>query len=74
MRMWGYPVLPWITFFLVVGLGLLMLWDESARLQVVTVAIAFAALSLLGWVVGKNRTEPDYDDSLTRTEPAAPAN
>lgn len=74
VRMWGYPVLPWITFFLVVGLGLLMLWDESARLQVVTVAIAFAALSLLGWVVGKNRTEPDYDDSLTRTEPAAPAN
>ena len=65
VRMWGYPVLPWITFVMVLGLGLLMLWDESARMQVLTVAVVFVALSALGWLITRGRTAPAYDDSLS---------
>ena len=64
VRMWAYPVLPWLTFFMVVGLGALMLWDASARNQVLTVAIVFGALSALGFLIGKTRKEPHYDDEL----------
>lgn len=64
VRMWGYPALPWFTFVMVCALGVLMLFDESARMQVITVAVVFTALSLLGFVVGKSRKEPVYDDHL----------
>lgn len=66
VRMWAYPFLPWFTFIMVVGLGVLMLWDESARMQVVTVAVVFGALSITGFFVGKARKEPVKDDTLTR--------
>ncbi len=53
VRMWAYPVLPWITFLMIVGLGILMLTDETAARQVITVAGFFLALSLLGLVITK---------------------
>lgn len=65
VKMWGYPVLPWITFVMVVALGLLMMWDAAARMQVITVAVVFVGLSILGFFVGKSRKGPEYDDSLS---------
>lgn len=69
VRMWGYPWLPWLTLLMILGLAALMLWDEGARMQVVTVAVAFALLAAIGVVVGKRRTEPVGDDSLHDSAP-----
>lgn len=55
VRMWGYPVLPWITVVMLVGLAILMLSDEGARMQVITVAVTFAVLSAIGVVVTGKR-------------------
>ena len=63
VRMWGYPFLPWLTVALLLGLTILMLWDPSARGQVITVAVAFAVLSALGYIVGKvNPAAQDHDE------------
>ncbi|MGV0867917.1 amino acid permease [Corynebacterium kalidii] len=51
VRMWAWPTLPVITLVALVGLAVLMLFDETARDQVATVAVAFTALSLLGLFV-----------------------
>lgn len=53
VKMWAWPTLPIITIIALVGLTVLMLFDDVARDQVVTVTIAFALLSLLGWYVGR---------------------
>lgn len=75
VRMWGYPWLPWITFLMVIALGILMVWDAGARMQVVTVAVAFLGLSVLGLIIGKTNKSSGYDDSLsdrvTTESPAA---
>ena len=64
VRMWAYPVLSWITVILLVGLTILMLWDPSARVQVITVAVAFVGLSILGFVVGKtNPRAREHEES-----------
>lgn len=67
VKMWAYPVLPWITFLMVVGLALLMLFDDGARMQVVTVAVAFMGLSLLGFVIGSRQgtTRPHLQEPGT---------
>ncbi|MEJ6548040.1 amino acid permease [Corynebacterium sp. USCH3] len=54
VRMWAWPVLPIVTLVALVGLAVLMLFDETARDQVVTVAIAFVAVSLLGLFVTRH--------------------
>ena len=64
VRMWAYPVLSWITVLMIVGLTVLMLFDEQARMQVLTVAVAFAALSVLGVVVGKKAGDDHTKDAL----------
>lgn len=53
VKMWAYPVLPWITVVLLAGLAGLMLFDGGARMQVITVAVAFAVLCAIGVVVDK---------------------
>lgn len=53
VRMWGFPVLSWVTAFMLLILGVLMLTDAEARWQVITVVIMFAVLSVIGIVVGK---------------------
>jgi aromatic amino acid permease len=51
LKMWFWPTLPVVTLVALVGLTVLMLFDESARDQVITVAIAFGLLCALGaWV------------------------
>ncbi|OFT90666.1 MULTISPECIES: amino acid permease [Corynebacterium] len=64
VRMWAYPVLSWITVIMILGLTALMLFDAQARLQVLTVAIAFAALSALGVVIGKKAGDDHTKDAL----------
>ncbi|HIW96674.1 MAG TPA: amino acid permease [Candidatus Corynebacterium gallistercoris] len=61
VRMWAYPVLPWFTIVMLAGLALLMLFDEGARMQVITVSIAFAVLCGLGFVV-QNRGHITHED------------
>jgi aromatic amino acid permease len=51
LKMWFWPTLPVVTLVALAGLTVLMLFDESARDQVITVAIAFGLLCALGaWV------------------------
>lgn len=68
VRMWAWPTLPIITLFLLAGLAILMLFDEVARDQVMTVGVAFAALSLLGLVITRRNARRaghwTADDSL----------
>ncbi|APT84481.1 amino acid permease [Corynebacterium aquilae] len=50
VKMWGYPVLPWLTVLMLTGLTVLMLFDEASRNQIVAVivlAVVLAALSFL---------------------------
>lgn len=63
LRMWGWPVLPVITLVALASLTVLMLFDATARQQVVTVVVAFTLLSLLGFWVTR-RHDRYADDSL----------
>lgn len=63
VRMWGYPVLPWLTFLALIALMVLMLFDEGARLQVITVAVAFVVLSLIGLALQKTQGPQEAEDS-----------
>lgn len=63
LRMWGWPILPILTLVALAGLTILMLFDTTAREQVITVAIVFALLSVLGvWVTRHH--DRFADDSL----------
>ena len=61
VRMWGYPILSWLTFLALIALTILMLFDDGARLQVLTVTIAFVVLSAIGWFLQKTQT-PQHSD------------
>ncbi|MGJ4086568.1 amino acid permease [Corynebacterium macclintockiae] len=65
VRMWGYPVLPWLTFLALVALTVLMLFDEGARMQVLTVTIAFAVLSVIGFVLQNTQKGHSSPESTT---------
>ena len=71
VRMWAYPVLPWITLIMLIGLAGLMLWDEGARMQVVFTIAAFAALSVIGVFI---KGTGNADEDLQRAAQAARAN
>ncbi|WP_411703141.1 amino acid permease [Corynebacterium sp. LaCa142] len=51
IRVPAYPWLPWITAAALAGLTIFMLFDPSARNQVIAVIILFAALVALSFVV-----------------------
>ncbi|QGU02399.1 GABA permease [Corynebacterium kalinowskii] len=53
VRMWGFPVLPWITVAALLGLTVLMLFDESARGQITSVTVVTLALVALSFVTRK---------------------
>ncbi|MDH2455331.1 amino acid permease [Corynebacterium bovis] len=55
VRMWGYPVLPWLTVVALIALAVLMLFDGTARDQVVTVVVVFAVLAAVGHLIGRRR-------------------
>ncbi|AWT25799.1 amino acid permease [Corynebacterium provencense] len=63
LRMWFWPVLPVVTLVGLLGLTVLMLFDETARQQVIAVAVAFGLLCLLGVYVSA-RHGRSADDSL----------
>ncbi len=64
LRMWFWPVLPVVTLVALAALTVLMLFDETARQQVVTVVIAFGLLSAVGFWVTRDH-DRFADDSLT---------
>jgi aromatic amino acid permease len=45
--MWGWPWLAWATMASLWGLVLLMLFDDAARSQVISVAVVTGVLVLL---------------------------
>ena len=47
VRMWGWPWLAWATMASLWGLVLLMLFDDAARSQVISVAVVTGVLVLL---------------------------
>ncbi|MDO4908259.1 MAG: amino acid permease [Corynebacterium sp.] len=53
LRMWAYPVLPWFVLVLLFGIGILMLFDASARPQVISIAIMTVFLIAISFVVQK---------------------
>lgn len=71
VRMWGYPVLSWLTFLALIALTVLMLFDDGARLQVLTVTIAFVVLSVIGLVLQKTQGPQEADDSADTAGTAA---
>ncbi|MFV8380541.1 amino acid permease [Corynebacterium hindlerae] len=56
VRMWGFPVLPWLTVIALIGLTVLMLFDESARGQITSVTIVTLVLVALSFTTrNKNK-------------------
>ena len=53
----GYPWLPWATATALAALTIFMLFDPSARNQVIAVIILFAALVALSFVVPAGKRE-----------------
>lgn len=53
VRMWAFPVLPWITVALLLGLTTLMLFDPASRGQITSVTIVFAVLVALSLLTRK---------------------
>lgn len=58
IRVPGYPWLPWATATALAALTIFMLFDPSARNQVIAVIILFAALVALSFVVPTGKREP----------------
>ena len=57
IRVPGYPWLPWATAAALAALTIFMLFDPSARNQVIAVIILFAALVALSFVVPAGKRE-----------------
>ncbi|WP_411706980.1 amino acid permease [Corynebacterium sp. LaCa78] len=57
IRVPGYPWLPWATATALAALTIFMLFDPSARNQVIAVIILFAALVALSFVVPADKRE-----------------
>ncbi|MDK8678894.1 amino acid permease [Corynebacterium accolens] len=57
IRVPGYPWLPWATAAALAALTIFMLFDSSARNQVIAVIILFAALVALSFVVPAGKRE-----------------
>lgn len=54
VRMRGYPWLPWVTMAALIGLVALMLFDPTARSQVISVVVVVGGLTLLSLLTKKN--------------------
>ena len=61
LKMWGYPYLPWLTILLIVGLGVLMLFDAAARQQVIAVLMVTGFLALLAAMTSSRRSKGRTD-------------
>ncbi|WP_034647022.1 amino acid permease [Corynebacterium sputi] len=61
LKMWGYPYLPWLTILLIVGLGVLMLFDAAARQQVIAVLMVTGFLALLAVMTSSRRSKGRTD-------------
>lgn len=59
LRVPGFPVVPWIVILAMVGLIILMVFDASARRQVVAVLIVTAALIALSKVLPLHRVHDE---------------
>lgn len=68
VRMWGYPVLSWVAVVLILGLGVVMLTDESARQQVIAVLCVTAFLAIVAALTKKGRAAARESVSTTDGE------
>ncbi|AKK02816.1 amino acid permease [Corynebacterium epidermidicanis] len=50
VRMWAYPVLPWVTVAMLLGLTALMLFDPSSRGQITSVSLVCVVLVALSFL------------------------
>ncbi|MEJ5919430.1 MULTISPECIES: amino acid permease [unclassified Corynebacterium] len=57
VRMWAFPVLSWVAVLLIVGLGIMMLFDEGARQQVIAVLAVCAFLGIIAAVTKGPRSK-----------------
>lgn len=71
LRMWAWPTLPVATLIALIGLTVLMLFDDTARQQVITVAVSFGLLCALGWWVTRHHDRFADDSLRDRTTGAA---
>ena len=55
VRMWGYPWLSWVTMALLLGLVALMLFDEAARSQIISVVVVTGVLAILSLTTKNNK-------------------
>lgn len=53
VRMWGFPILPWVTVAALLGLTALMLFDSSARGQITSVTVVTLVLVALSFLTTK---------------------
>lgn len=59
VRMWAFPVLSWVTVAAIVGLSILMLFDEGSRPQVYSVVIVTIVLAAVSFLApGAKRPAP----------------
>lgn len=61
VKMWGFPVLSWVTVAMLAALLLLMLSDAGARMQIVAVAVLAAVLIALSFLAPGSRNKQAAD-------------
>ncbi|PRQ12282.1 amino acid transporter [Corynebacterium sp. 13CS0277] len=62
VRMWAYPVLPWITVAMLIALTVLMLFDAASRSQVIAVVVLAVVLAALSFLApGRNNDKYTHD-------------
>lgn len=55
VRTWGYPWLSWLAVLLILGLTVMMLFDDTARQQVIAVTIVCFFLLILAALTSRSR-------------------
>ncbi|WP_342671588.1 amino acid permease [Rhodococcus phenolicus] len=58
VRMWAFPYLSWFTLALLGAFITLMLFDDDARIQLLSTFVLFLAIAALGWL-WQRRTRPN---------------
>ncbi|MDO4910485.1 MAG: amino acid permease [Corynebacterium sp.] len=65
VKMWGYPVLPWIVLILLFGIGGIMLFDDASRMQIIAITVISAILIAVSFVVEKKNAARKAINSST---------
>nr|WP_138997774.1 amino acid permease [Rhodococcus zopfii] len=57
VRMWAFPYLSWVTLALLGMFIVLMLFDDTARVQLLSTLVLFLVIAAIGWM-WQRRTRP----------------